>query len=124
ERDLPPVVDHRHQPQADLADHLGPEVQRVARVCPGGERQVRPVARRFDRCHVTIIVYRERDRTRISTRPSTTRVSYAVCGVLAGPCTTSPVSRRNTLACHGHVTVHAASSTVPSCSGPPAWLHR
>ena len=37
ERDVPPVIGHRRQRQADLADHLGPELQRGAGLAPFGE---------------------------------------------------------------------------------------
>jgi hypothetical protein len=42
ERNLPPVVDHRLQGEAELAHHLGPQVQRLFGLLPVGQGQLRP----------------------------------------------------------------------------------
>ncbi len=48
EGDIPPMIDRRRELQPHLAGHLRPKLQRVARVAPGGERQIRP---KFGRGH-------------------------------------------------------------------------
>jgi hypothetical protein len=52
QRDPPPVIDHRLQGQTDLADYLGPQVQRVAGVRPAGEGLLRPAAGHIGVIHV------------------------------------------------------------------------
>jgi hypothetical protein len=42
-RHLPPVIDHWRLRQADLADDLGPHVERGAGFVTGGHRQARPI---------------------------------------------------------------------------------
>ena len=45
-RHVPPLIDHRRECHADLADDLGPHVQRVARVRPRRQREIGPHAPR------------------------------------------------------------------------------
>src|SRR5258707_11303350 len=48
-RHLPPMIDHRRAGEADLADDLGPQMQRGAGILPFLEWESRPV--RYDICH-------------------------------------------------------------------------
>jgi hypothetical protein len=41
--------------------------------------------------------------SRTSTLPSRTRVRYAGCGAVAGPCSNAPSSRLKVLPWHGHI---------------------
>jgi hypothetical protein len=54
---------------------------------------------------------------RTSMRSPNSRTSYRGCGLLAGPRTTPPSAKPNTLPCQGQVT--PPSAIVPSSSGPP-----
>src|SRR5579885_505140 len=55
ERHVPPMILKRRQSQARLADDLRPQVQRVAGVFPGVERQRRPIAHLPTRCERLVL---------------------------------------------------------------------